>query len=162
VSTAKRKTPEPLVVETPFPDPKMTARRLGMTRAEVAYVGELVAAVAHRKRRPPTVLADLRRIIKRVEKGEAVPLALPGLPLLVLVPVDDLAMIEAFQKSQKRVGPKRRGPQLTMSVEELAQWVEAWLAWTASVKRSPGRARSGSSTTAKEPCRSRSGCRRTK
>jgi hypothetical protein len=150
VVASTRKTPEPLVVETPFPDPKVTARKLGMTREEVAYVGELVAAAAHRKRRPPSVLADLRRMIKRVEKGEAVPLALPGLPLLVLVPVDNLAMIEAFQKSQKRVGPKRRGPQVTMTVEELAQWVEAWLTRTAGAKRRPGRARSGSSTTSKE------------
>jgi antitoxin (DNA-binding transcriptional repressor) of toxin-antitoxin stability system len=150
VTAAKRKRPEPLVVETPFPDPTMTAQRLGMTREEVAYVGELVAAAAHKERRPPTALAYLHRLIKRVEKGEAVPLALPGLPLLVLVPVDDHALIEAFQKSQKRVGPKRRGPQLRMTVEELAQWVEAWLAWMARAKRSPGRARSGSSTTSKE------------
>lgn len=150
MSTAKRKTAEPLVVETPFPDPKMTARKLGMARDEVAYVGELVAEAARRKRRPPSVLAYLRRLIKRVEKGEAVPLALPGLPLLILVPVHDLAMVEAFQKSQRRVGPKRRGPQMTMTVEELAQWIEAWLERTARAKRSPGRARSGSSTTSQE------------
>jgi hypothetical protein len=37
-------------------------------------------------------------------------------------------MIEAFKKAQRRVGPKRRGPQVTMTVEELAHWMEAFVA----------------------------------
>jgi hypothetical protein len=53
-----------------------------MTREEVAHIEALVDAAAHRKRRRPSVLAHLRRLIKRVERGRAVPLALPGLPLV--------------------------------------------------------------------------------
>lgn len=76
--SSMRTTPKSLVVGTPYPDPKVTARKLGMTREQVAYVEELIAAAAHRKSRPPNVRADLRRLMKRVERGEAVPAGPPG------------------------------------------------------------------------------------
>ena len=56
-----------------------------------------------------------------MKEGKPSLLALPGLSLLVLVPFDDLATIEVRQKIRKTVGPRRRGPQVTMTLKELAQ-----------------------------------------
>jgi hypothetical protein len=140
-----------MTIETPFPDPKVTARRLGITRGEVAFVETLVAAAGHRKPQPRSVLAHLRRLLKRVEKGrESVPLIIPGLPLLVLVPIDDLPTIGMLKRTQKRAGGRRTGARVTMTVEELAQWMDAWLIQAEKGRKRPGPARSRSSTTSKE------------
>lgn len=117
----KRTRQAPFVVKTPAPDPEVTARRLGMSARDSARVDKLIATARGLAAVPRSLLTYLRRQLRRVEKGETVPLAYPGLPLYIIVPVRDRPMIKLVKRTQRAPGAKKRAKTISWTVEELAQ-----------------------------------------
>ena len=142
MSVARGKTAEPFVVKTPYPDPNETARRLGMSKKEVARVERLVTAATRPKSSPPPLLESLRQLLRRVKQGKTVFFVYPGLPLYAFVPVSDRRMIEQVERMRNPSRRKRRT--VSMTVEELAQGLGGMLPPKTVSKRPAGKAASGS------------------
>lgn len=143
MSVARGKTAKPFVVKTPYPDPNETARKLGMSKNEVARVERLVTAATRPKSSSPPLLAYLRQLVRRVKQGKTVLFVYPGLPLYAFVPVSDLRMIE--QVERMRNPPRRERRTVSMTIEELAQCLGEMLPRRKTVSKRPaGKASSGS------------------